>query len=141
MQSNIKLIQDGWKIVMADHERAGTIFYTRLFLEDPELRKLFGHDITQQRRRLILMIDSAVKSADYLDEMGQQFSDLGLRHVDYGVRPEDFPSMQLALMAMLRVMIGDDWDQQQHAAWDWLFEKIVLMMTGQELKDRVPKGS
>src|SRR5690606_17942652 len=119
--SKIQLIQESWKLVMLQSDSAGTVFYTRLFLLRPDLRELFGNDIKSQRRRLILMIDSAVKSVEYMDEMEQQFRSLGIRHECYGVRSEDYPYMYEALLAMLRSVVADDWSEMHEQAWKWMF--------------------
>ena len=140
-ENYISLIQISWKLLTDRNTETGVIFYQKLFSLEPALRAKFHGDLTEQRTRLMLMIDSAVKSVEFLDEMGQPFHSLGVRHAEYGVQPEDFRVFEAALIATLQQMLGEQWSDQLQEAWQWMFARIETMMlnkTDSEVTDQTP---
>lgn len=78
------------------------------------------------------MIDSAVRSDEFIDDMGQQFGSLGVRHCAYGVNPEDYPFHGEALMAMLQAVVGKGWSDRHSDAWSWMCAGMTETMLVQE---------
>ena len=98
-------------------ERAGEIFYQRLFELDPGARQLFWGDMQHQGKALFLMLEMIVKSLDIQDKIVPLLFDLGKRHAMYGVRDRNYQPFEQALMDTLSSIIGDDFTQDVRNAW------------------------
>lgn len=123
-----QLIKDSWEKLRPEAERAAELFYMRLFNEDPALRGLFKGDIAEQGGRLMTMLGTAVERLDGLEEMAPMIRDLGRRHVDFGVKPEDYDSFCDALFWALHTVLGADFYPEVEEAWTALFAYLVDTM-------------
>ena len=114
----IKLVKKSWLMfrqikpaVIAD------VFYSRLFYEHPELRKLFPKDMTGQYDKLIGTLNVLVGRLDKFDELTADIADLALRHKDYGTKPAHYVYVGQALMWTLENGLGTDWNEEVAEAW------------------------
>lgn len=89
----ITLVQESFKSVAPIKETAAELFYGRLFELDPDVRALFKGDMKEQGRKLMTMIATAVNGLTKLDSIVPAVQDLGVRHVGYGVKPEDYDTV------------------------------------------------
>ena len=65
---------------------AADLFYERLFYMAPSLRPMFPTDMRDQKRKLMVMLASAVQGLTDLDALVPQLMALGARHAGYGVK-------------------------------------------------------
>ena len=65
----ISLVQQSWKKVLPIAPQAAEIFYNTLFEMDPSLKALFPDDVTEQGKKLMAMLDTAVKLLDKPDKL------------------------------------------------------------------------
>jgi hemoglobin-like flavoprotein len=61
----IQIVKKTWSIVSKlDPTVAGTLFYTRLFANNPGIKKMFTTPIKEQSAKLISMINYAITKLD-----------------------------------------------------------------------------
>lgn len=82
----IKLVRDSWAQLVPIADQAAQLFYGRLFELDPALKPMFKGDMVEQGRKLMRMISIAVDNLDKLDDIVPTVQDLGVKHLDYGVK-------------------------------------------------------
>jgi hemoglobin-like flavoprotein len=93
------------------------MFYARLFEIDPALRSMFKGDLTEQGRKLMQMLTIAVKGLDRLDQLVPAVRQLGVRHVQYGVKDSHYDSVATALVWTLEQGLGQDFTPEVRNAW------------------------
>ena len=92
-------------------------FYERLFQLDPSLRLMFKEDLTEQKKKLMMMLKFAVGTLDRLEVFEPSLEELGRRHVAYGVKETHYETVGTALILTLREMLGASLSDQIEAAW------------------------
>ena len=85
---------------------AADLFYDRLFEIAPGLRAMFPKDMRDQKRKLFVMMATAVQGLHDLDRLVPQVKVLGARHAGYGVRTEHYAIVGEALIWTLERGLG-----------------------------------
>lgn len=124
----IKLVQESFEKVKPISEKAASLFYGRLFGLDPSLEKLFKGDMTEQGRKLMAVIGTAVNSLNDLEAIVPTVEEMGKRHVDYGVKEEDYDTVGAALLWTLEVGLGDDFTPETKEAWALTYNILADVM-------------
>lgn len=123
-----RLVQDSFAKVEPIAEQAAEIFYATLFELDPNLRPLFKGNLQDQGRKLMATLKVAVKGLDDLNKLVPVLQNLAERHVDYGVKPEDYTPVGNALLYTLKVGLGDDFTPELRQAWIDTFRIVAKVM-------------
>ena len=124
-----QLVQNSWEKVLPISESAATLFYERLFELDPSTRPLFKHtNMPEQRKKLMHIIGTVVNSMNMLDQLIPAVSDLGRRHVVYGVTDEHYSSVGRALIGTLEQVLGADFTPEVKEAWTTVYNVIADTM-------------
>ena len=114
----ITLIKKSWiSIQKIDPLIIADVFYTRLFYENPELRKLFSQDMEEQYKKLVDMLNTIITRLEKLDDLKGDIVQMAKRHVNYGVMPEHYNMVGKALLWTLQKTLGADWNAELRAAW------------------------
>jgi hemoglobin-like flavoprotein len=129
------LVQESFAKVLPISETAADLFYNRLFELDPSLRPLFKGDMKDQGRKLMDMINVAVKGLDDLDKIVPAVQALGQRHGGYGVKDKDYDTVATALLWTLEQGLGKDFTPEVKAAW----VEVYLLLSG-VMKDASAKA-
>jgi hemoglobin-like flavoprotein len=117
-KKEIALIKKSWSLIMKiDAVVAGDIFYGKLFLENPELRKMFPGNMEDQYRKLFDMLDTIVARLEKIDELKGDIVDMAKRHEGYGVKPEHYNMVGVALLWTLQKGLGTEWTDEIKSAW------------------------
>lgn len=124
----IQLVRSSFQKLAVIPERAGEIFYQRLFELDPNARQLFWGNLQHQGTALFLMLDMIVKSLDIQDKIVPIIFDLGKRHAMYGVRDRHYQPFEQALIDTLSSISGDDFTQDEREAWGAAFAFLADIM-------------
>ena len=111
------LVQESFKKVLPIAEVAGNMFYDRLVEMDPSLRPLFRIDLKDQGRKLMQIIEVAVKGLDHIEALLPALEQLGQRHTIYGVRKEHYETGGAALLWTLERGLGPDFTPEVKEAW------------------------
>jgi len=123
------LVQDSWEKVVPISETAAELFYARLFELDPELKPLFASaDMKEQGKKLMLMITTAVRGLDKLDELVGAIQAMGKRHVGYGVKAEHYDTVGSALLDTLEKGLGEAWSPGHKEAWALTYTTLAGVM-------------
>ncbi|MEX2215523.1 MAG: globin family protein [Phycisphaeraceae bacterium] len=113
----IQLVQSTWKMVVPIASTAADFFYGRLFRIAPQVKPLFPDDMAAQKTKLMATIGVAVAGLNDLPSLVPVLQGLGLKHVDYGVRPQDYQPVGAALLWTLQQGLGDKFTPQVKEAW------------------------
>ncbi len=124
----ISLVQDSWKKVLPIAPQAAEIFYNTLFEMDPSLKPLFKGDITEQGKKLMAMLDTAVKLLNSPEKLIPAVKKLGAGHVSYGVKPEHYDTVGAALLKTLELGLGDAFNATLRKAWTAVYTTLATTM-------------
>jgi methyl-accepting chemotaxis protein len=124
----ISLVQESWKKVLPIAPQAAEIFYSTLFEMDPSLKALFPNDISEQGKKLMAMLDTAVKLLDNPDKLIPAVQKLGVRHLDYGTEPEHYDTVGAALLKTLSQGLGDEFTAPVKKAWTVIYQTLATTM-------------
>jgi hemoglobin-like flavoprotein len=113
----IALVQSSFRQLGPELPAMTTRFYQELFTRDPSLRALFTTDKALQEARFAEKLTEIVRAMPRLGELLALTSDLGARHVGYGVRASYYPIVGEALLAALGAVLGDRFDAATREAW------------------------
>jgi hemoglobin-like flavoprotein len=113
----VKLVQQSFVKVAPLSEAASVLFYDRLFEIAPPVRAMFPDDMTEQRKKLMMMLAVVVNGLGHLESILPAAKALALRHVGYGAQPEHYPVVGAALLWTLEKGLGDGWTPALAEAW------------------------
>lgn len=128
----VELVQSSWQHVVPIKEQAAQLFYRKLFDLDPELKPLFKGDMDEQGKKLMSMIDTAVRALKRIDTIVPALRDLGKRHASYGVKRPDYDTVAVALLATLEIGLGSMFTAETRAAWTATYVALVDVMQSPE---------
>jgi hemoglobin-like flavoprotein len=127
----VKAIQDSFKLVAPISDQAAALFYGRLFEIAPAVKPLFRGDMTEQGRKLMATLGAVVNSLGNLEAVLPAASALAKRHVDYGVKADDYAPVGAALLWTLEQGLGEHWTPQLAAAWGAAYTLLSNYMIGE----------
>ena len=127
--TQIELIRNSWASVEPIADVAATLFYDRLFEQDPAVRRLFRRtDMAAQKKNLMQTLTVVVKGIDRLDALVPAVQALGRRHAGYGVRPEHYDLVGAALLWTLEQGLGDAFTDDVREAWAIAYGTLAAVM-------------
>lgn len=128
-ERQIKLVKKTWRIFQKiDPVLVGEVFYEKLFTEHPSFRRLFTSPTHAQAKKLIAMLDVIISRIDRMDHLAEDLRKLAARHVHYGVKPEYYPPVGVALLWMLQQGLGESWNEETGQAWQACYDTIARIM-------------
>src|SRR5438132_7218679 len=113
----VALVQDSFVKVAPISEQAAALFYDRLFEIAPQVKPMFPDDMTEQRRKLMMMLAAVVNGLGNLESILPAASALAKRHAGYGATAEHYPVVGAALLWTLEQGLGDGWTPDLADAW------------------------
>lgn len=128
-QKQISLVKRTWRALRdLDPERLGDLFYSKLFIDHPKLRKLFPKDLSGQQQKLITTLDSMIMQLDRMHDQEQEVIALAHRHVQYGVQAKHYGYVGAALLWTLENSLGSDWTPDVAEAWTAYYTTLSASM-------------
>ena len=124
----IELVQSNWAAVEPISAQAADLFYGKLFELDPALRPMFPEDMSEQKKKLMDMLKIAVNGLTKLEEIVPAVRNLGKRHVDYGVKDEQYGTVAAALLWTLEQGLGDQFTGEAKTAWTEVYTVLATQM-------------
>src|ERR1700742_3680759 len=124
----VKLVQQSFAKVVPISETAAVLFYDRLFEIAPAVKAMFPADMTEQRRKVMVMLAAVVKGLDNLESVLPAASALAKRHIGYGVKAEHYPVVGAALLWTLEKGLGDGWTPDVANAWTAAYSTLSGFM-------------
>ncbi len=113
----ITLIQESFTKVAPISDAAAEIFYARLFEIAPEVKPYFKNDMTEQGAKLMATLSVVVNGLRDLEKIVPVAQKLAVKHVDYGVKAEDYTQVGSALIYTLGQGLQDDFTPELQEAW------------------------
>lgn len=114
----IQLVKSSWgPFRRIDPKLIGDVFYSKLFMEHPSLRRLFPKDMEEQYQKLLAMVNLIVGRLNQIDKLTDDISEMARRHVHYGVKAEHYTAVGNALFWTLEQGMGKDWVPEVQKAW------------------------
>ena len=123
-----QLIQQSFSKVEPIADDAALIFYRKLFEYDPNLRELFKGSMKQQGQKLMATLKVAVNTLDNLDKLVPVLQQLAIKHVDYGVKVDDYTPVGNALLFALKTGLGNEFTDEVKEAWRDLYIVVADVM-------------
>jgi hemoglobin-like flavoprotein len=127
----VTAIQESFKLVAPISEQAAALFYGRLFEIAPAVKPLFRGDMTEQGRKLRATLGVVVNSLGNLEAVLPAASALAKRHVDYGVKADDYKPVGAALLWTLEQGLGAHWTPDLAKAWGAAYTLLSNYMIGE----------
>ena len=125
----IILVQNSWRLLRnLDPQLIGDLFYSKLFLDHPEVRSMFPKDMTGQHQKLIGKFNVVVARLDHLDALQEDLMALARRHVGYEVLPQQYAYVGAALLWALERGLNDDWTPAVAEAWQTCYAVLSSTM-------------
>ncbi len=124
----IELVKTSWAQVVPIADTAAKLFYGKLFELDPALKPLFKGDMTEQGKKLMRMVGTAVNGLDRLDQIVPAVKDLGVRHVAYGVQDSHYDTVGSALLWTLGQGLGESFTTDVETAWATVYGLLADTM-------------
>ena len=124
----INLVKTSWDQVVPIAGPAAELFYDKLFKLDPSLKPMFKGDMTEQGQKLMRMLGIAVDNLDRLDEIVPAVQDLGVKHLDYGVKNSQYDIVGEALLWTLGQGLGDAFTADVMSAWSDVYGLLATTM-------------
>ncbi|HYD04088.1 MAG TPA: globin family protein [Reyranella sp.] len=124
----IALIQMSFAKVVPIADAATTMFYARLFEIAPDTRPLFPEDLTELKKKLVLMLESIVTGLTQLDRLIPSVHELGERHAAYRVNVEHFMPVGTALLWTLQQGLGEEFTPEVEDAWSTAYDLLAQTM-------------
>ena len=115
---DIELIKKSWlNVKKIKPEVLGDVFYTKLFYDHPQLRRMFPQEMEEQNKKLIDMLNIIIGRLEDLDQLKDEITAVAKRHVDYGVKAEHYDMVGASLLWTLQKALGKDWTEEVKTAW------------------------
>lgn len=124
----VTMVQESFKKVVPIAGTAADLFYNRLFEIAPDVRSLFPDDLSDQKKKLIAMLATAVTNLDKLDTIVPAVESLGKRHATYGVTDKMYEPVGAALLWTLEQGLGSDFTPPVRAAWTQTYVTLAGVM-------------
>jgi hemoglobin-like flavoprotein len=127
-ETDIMLVRKTFDLVVPIAGVAADLFYDRLFYLAPSLRHMFPNDMRDQKRKLMVMLATAVHSLTDLDKLVPQLMTLGARHAGYGVKDYHYKIVGEALIWTLERGLANEFTPEVERAWVRVYLLVAATM-------------
>ena len=124
----IALVQETFSTIRLKPKIFAQSFYTKLFELAPSVENLFRHDMAAQERKLVQTLEIIVIGLDIQEVILPAIRELGKRHVGYGVQPEHYGMVAVALLWTLEQHLAEDFNPDVKDAWIAAYTWITDIM-------------
>jgi hemoglobin-like flavoprotein len=104
------------------------LFYDRLFYLAPSVRRMFPHDMSGEKRSLIVMIATTVQNLDNSEALIPLANALGARHARYGVTSGHYEVVAEVLVWALERCLASDFTADVERAWRHAYALLAAGM-------------
>jgi hemoglobin-like flavoprotein len=125
---DVALVRASFDKVAPIKDTAADLFYARLFDIAPQVRAMFPSDLTEQKRKLMAMIATAVAGLGDIEALVPAVKALGARHATYGATPAHYQPVAEALLWTLGQGLGDAFTPEVEAAWTKVYGVLAATM-------------
>ena len=114
---DIYLVQSSFGQIESISESAASLFYSRLFELNPNLKRLFHSDLKEQGTKLMNALSFIVLGLTDLNKIIPAAESLAIRHNGYGVKQEHYTTVGESLLWTLETGLGDNFSNKHRDAW------------------------
>jgi hemoglobin-like flavoprotein len=104
------------------------LFFGKFFELDPSVRALFKSDLRTQGDRFMDFLNTILAHLEDPESIRTLLEELGQRHTVYGVKLEQYRTVETALIWALSQALGADFDGPTRAAWKVAIESASAVM-------------
>lgn len=124
----ITLVQTSLEQVMQEGDTAVTLFYSRLFTLDPELRSLFTADASEHGRSFLTFLQQCVSGLSAPQTIIPAVKQAGRVHARHGIQPQHYHTFGQALFWTVAQLQGDAFTTEVAEAWAEAFYLLTGLM-------------
>jgi hemoglobin-like flavoprotein len=124
----INIVKENFNQLEHLAEEIATEFYKRLFQIDVTLRPLFNENLSEQKKKLVMMLKFAVGTLDRMDVFEPSLEELGRKHGACGMRETHYETVGTALILTLRKVLSAVFTEKLEAAWIAAYMLIAGLM-------------
>jgi serine/threonine protein kinase/hemoglobin-like flavoprotein len=136
-EDKISLMESTFATVSLDGAGFAETFYQMLFDGFPGVKPLFAKtSMSRQKQHLFSALTLVIENLRRPDSLQQNLTELGRRHIGYGVSPSDYHAVSSTLLDVIRQKLGDEWNDSVHEAWSDGLEAISRIMMNAHRQDR-----
>lgn len=133
--AQVALVRASYAEVKRLDQNYSSLFYHRLLEQHPFTRALFPDDLARQICVFRLTIDALIEQLDEPGAWQAGLSELGRRHVNYGVLPKHYGYVGSVLIDTLAEMLGERFDAATRIAWETLYDRVTQAMLSPKFED------
>ncbi len=128
-EETIDRLKSSFAEVARHRDEVAALFYERLFVADPGLRRLFFRsDPSIQGTKLMATLALIINNLSHLEAVRPTLRDLAIRHVGYGVQQAHYQTLGDALIQTLALFFADRFTPELRAAWRALYRDVSDIM-------------
>lgn len=145
-QHQVALLGRSFRALNADDY--ATLFYQKLFWQYPNLRPLFPVNLTDQKEKLMSVIELVVHSFE--EKTPGNFAlhtslivplrHLGITHEEKGVAPEHYPIAYDLMLEIFALTLGEAYTDEIKEAWQRALQQVTAAMLDKKIDPETPEN-
>ena len=122
---DIALLKQSFSMVAAQKEDFAQSYYQRLFKYYPEITSLFARtNMKRQGSSLMATLAAVIAGVERGDNLLPTLQKLGVKHYQYGVKPDHYPLVGGVLLETFDEYLGTEFTVGMQDAWNQAYELI-----------------
>jgi hemoglobin-like flavoprotein len=129
MALNVELLRGSFELVIERAPDLTARFYQIMFTRYPQVRPMFSRNAPEKQQQMLAQAIAAV--VDHLEDapwLERTLKGMGAKHLEYGVRDEQYAIVGECLLAALADAAGPAWNKELEAAWTEAYGAIAGLM-------------
>lgn len=127
-ERHFEIVRENFALVAPKADVLVDSLYRNLFNMAPDYRAMFPEDLSGQRAKMVHMLSFMVSRLSNLEDLEKPLRNLGARHRDYGVTPDQYAVVGVALIHALEEVSGDAFTPAVREAWESVYGVISNAM-------------
>ena len=127
-ENQIQLIEESFAAVAPRGAALVARFYERLFEDYPQVKPMFKSEPHARQKMLLGALVLVVENLRKPEKMKPALEQLGVKHNDYQVVPEQYQAVGSTLLKTLAEFAGDIWGSELEDAWGAAYGAISQQM-------------
>ncbi len=124
----IELVKESFEEILPKATKVTRILYDRFFEISPKRKILFKRDMREQRKKLLKALMCLIDNLHDISVIRDYLERSANRHVEYGVKEEDYENFGSSLFFALSAAFGDDFTPDKKTAWREFYYTISGIM-------------
>ena len=125
---DIMLLRTSFSLIVPIQDTIASLFYDRLFVIAPEVRRLFPDDMGGQKRKLMALLATCIGKVHDFAALAPIIRELGKRHAGYGARQQHYAVVAEALLWALAEGLGVAFVPEVRSAWAKVYSLLAKTM-------------